>query len=454
MFNQTPTEANFRNERVSRHEARSRAARHQEQERRRHQSMPPASWRRPASPIPPPPPPVRPDLNGTMWHSHRYNRAPSVNPRRSLSSSRNFHLIPTEANYRGRRVGRSESRRSEARGREHDRRRHLSPLQDMAPGRQGVSKTQKQGPKPVPSSLQDGNMMSIDPRSKRGGSKSARKGGISTRTGRTPLRGDAQSQATDSYRSRSGSRGGRATRSRGQSTRSRRHRSAQSGDVDRDGAWGDDAMNWDQQSYLSMDQTQNLNVIAQLGGRMNVSEYGSSSSLPSLFSGYSWGSRCSSPVPPEDNYYPPTGSNRRPRSRHRRRRQSPSPHRIHQVRDEPTPLPWIGKAPSPISVVLSRGIRTQGGRTCWMPAEFQTTFDGQIYQVTAGELQRFKNKGYMLKPATDPEWLLKGIRFESVDLNHEGNHGPAAKLFAFQEDAHINRPGPTRIGKIEVRKVR
>merc|ERR1711923_657561 len=149
-------------------------------------------------------------------------------------------------------------------------RRPLSPLQDMAAGQQGVSKTQKQGPKPVPSSLQDRDMMSIDHRSKRGGSKSARKGGVSTQTGRTPLRGDAQSHATDSYCSRSGSRGGRATRSRGQSTRSRRHRSAQSGDVDRDGAWGDDAMNWDQQSYLSMDQTQNLNVIAQLGGRSVV----------------------------------------------------------------------------------------------------------------------------------------------------------------------------------------
>ena len=89
-----------------------------------------------------------------------------------------------------------------------------------------------------------------------------------------------------------------------------------------------------------------------------------------------------------------------------------------------------------------------------MPAEFQTTFDGQIYQVTARELQSLKNKGYVLKPATDPEWLLKGIRFESVDLHRDENHGPAAKLFAFQEDAHINRPGPTRIGKIEVLKVR
>ena len=89
-----------------------------------------------------------------------------------------------------------------------------------------------------------------------------------------------------------------------------------------------------------------------------------------------------------------------------------------------------------------------------MPAEFQTKFDGQIYQVTARDLQNLKDKGYELKPATDPEWLLKGIRFESVDIHRNENHGPAAKLFAFQEDAHINRPGPTRIGKIEVLKVR
>ena len=37
----------------------------------------------------------------------------------------------------------------------------MSPLQDMAAGQQGVSKTQKEGPKPVPSSLQDRDMMSI-----------------------------------------------------------------------------------------------------------------------------------------------------------------------------------------------------------------------------------------------------------------------------------------------------
>merc|ERR1711989_171880 len=177
MFNQTPTEANFRNERVGQNEARHRAARHQEHERRRHQSMPPASRRKPASPIPPTPPPARPDLRDKMWHNHKYARALGAEPRHSLSSSRNFHLVPTEANYRGRHMGRSESRRSEAREREYDRRRPMSPLQDMAAGQQGVSKTQKQGPKPVPSSLQDRDMMSIDHRSKRGGSKSVRKGG-------------------------------------------------------------------------------------------------------------------------------------------------------------------------------------------------------------------------------------------------------------------------------------
>ena len=70
------------------------------------------------------------------------------------------------------------------------------------------------------------------------------------------------------------------------------------------------------------------------------------------------------------------------------------------------------------------------------------------------ELQSLKNKGYVLKPATDPDWLLKGIRFESVDLSHEGTHGPAAKLYAFQEDAHVKRSGPIRIWKIEVLKAR
>ena len=89
-----------------------------------------------------------------------------------------------------------------------------------------------------------------------------------------------------------------------------------------------------------------------------------------------------------------------------------------------------------------------------MPAEFQTKFDGQTYQVTARELQNLKDKGYELRPATDPAWLQKGIRFESVALHRDDNHGPAAKLFAFRDDAHTDHPGPTHIGKIEVRKIR
>ena len=210
IFNQTPTEANFRNERVGQNEARHRAARHQEHERRRHQSMPPA----------------RSDLRNKMWHDHKYVRAPEVEPRHSLRSARDFNLVPTEANYRRERVGRSESRRREARDREHERRRPMSPLQDLAAGQQGVSKTQKQGPKPVPSSLQDRDMMSIDNRSMRGGSKGVRKNGASKRTDRTPRRGDARSITSNNYRSRSGSRRKSATRSRSASATSRRHRPA------------------------------------------------------------------------------------------------------------------------------------------------------------------------------------------------------------------------------------
>ena len=217
---------------------------------------------------------------------------------------------------------------------------------------------------------------------------------------------------------------------------------------------GDDPINWDRQSYLSMDQTQNLNVVAQSGGRMNVSEYDTSSSPPSVFSGSDWGSRCSSPAQSEESYYPPIGSNRRPRSRHRRRRQSSFPPKILQVTDEQTPLPLIGKVQSPLWVVLSKGIHPQGGRVCWIPAEFQTKFDGQTYQVTARELQNLKDRGYELRPSTDPVWLQKGIRFESVALHREENHGPAAKLFAFRDHAHADHSGPTHIGKIEVRKIR
>ena len=302
--------------------------------------------------------------------------------------------------------------------------------------------------------------MSVDNRSKRGGSKNVRKGGGSTRTGRTPVRGDARSHPTDDYRSRSGSRGRRTMRSRSPSARSHRHRSARSGDVRRDGASGGDPTAWDSRSYLSMDQTQNLNMVAQPGGRMNVSEYDTNSSPPSLFSESSWGSRCSSPTRSEEPYPPPTGSNRRPQSRHRHRRQSSLPPEIIQGMSEQPSPPLIGKAQSPLWVILRQGINTRGGRVCWMPAEFQTKFDGQTYQVTARELKRFMDKGYELRPATNQEWLQKGIRLEQVVLHRKENHGPAAQLVVFRDHPHMggapfhtNHPGPTHIGKVEVRKI-
>ena len=89
-----------------------------------------------------------------------------------------------------------------------------------------------------------------------------------------------------------------------------------------------------------------------------------------------------------------------------------------------------------------------------MPAEFQTKFDGQTYQVTARELQNLKDKGYELRPSTNPEWLQKGIRFESVALHRDETHGPAAQLVVFRDhpptvphqppwaDAHRKDRGP------------
>ena len=65
--------------------------------------------RKPASPIPPSPPPARPDLRDRMWHPHKYAKAPEVETRHSLKSSRDFNQTPTAANYRDERVGRNES---------------------------------------------------------------------------------------------------------------------------------------------------------------------------------------------------------------------------------------------------------------------------------------------------------------------------------------------------------
>ena len=147
--------------------------------------------RKPASPTPPSPPPARPDLRDRMWHTHKYAKAPEVEIRNSLRSSRDFNQTPTAANFRDERVGRNESQHRAAQEREHGRRRQMPPPQDTAVRRQGVSKTKKQGHKPTQSSLQDRDMMSIDDRGTRGGSKGVRSKRVSKRTDRTPLRGDA-----------------------------------------------------------------------------------------------------------------------------------------------------------------------------------------------------------------------------------------------------------------------
>ena len=99
--------------------------------------------------------------------------------------------------------------------------------------------------------------------------------------------------------------------------------------------------------------------------------------------------------------------------------------------DEPPLYSLTGKIQSPIWVVLSKGINTQGGRVCWMPAEFRKTVNGQTYRVSAKQLQDLK--GYELRPSTNQEWLQKGIRFENVDLCREEINGPAAQLVVFQD---------------------
>ena len=65
--------------------------------------------RKPASPIPPSPPPAWPDLKDRMWHAHKYVRAPELETRHSLRSSRGFNQTPTEANFRNERVGQNKA---------------------------------------------------------------------------------------------------------------------------------------------------------------------------------------------------------------------------------------------------------------------------------------------------------------------------------------------------------
>ena len=126
--------------------------------------------------------------------------------------------------------------------------------------------------------------------------------------------------------------------------------------------------------------------------------------------------------------------------------------------DDPPLYPITGKIQSPIWVVLSKGINTQGERVCWMPAEFRKRVNGQTYRVSAKQLQDLK--GYELRPSTNQEWLQKGIRFENVDLYRKEINGPAAQLVVFRDHPrmggapfHTDHPGPTHIGKLEIRRI-
>ena len=93
-----------------------------------------------------------------------------------------------------------------------------------------------------------------------------------------------------------------------------------------------------------------------------------------------------------------------------------------------------------------------------MPAEFRKRVDGQTYRVSAKQLQDLK--GYELRPSTNQEWLQKGIRFENVDLYRKEINGPAAQLVVFRDHPrmggarfHTDYPGPTHIGKLEIRRI-
>ena len=95
-----------------------------------------------------------------------------------------------------------------------------------------------------------------------------------------------------------------------------------------------------------------------------------------------------------------------------------------------------------------------------MHAEFRKKIGGQTYQVSAKQLQDLERKGYELRPSMNQEWLQKGIRFENVDLCREETHAPAAQLVVFRDHPrmggapfHTDHPGPTHIGKLEIRRV-
>ena len=128
--------------------------------------------RRERSPIPTSPPPLPPELAERIWHKPHTSYMPIMETAKTLRAVQEFNKTPTMANFRDKRVDRSEESHRDARAkiyerrrREpllHEERRHKPPPPTSAVDhRQGVDQTTMQGLKPTFSAFQNKEMMSV-----------------------------------------------------------------------------------------------------------------------------------------------------------------------------------------------------------------------------------------------------------------------------------------------------
>ena len=226
------------------------------------------------------------------------------------------------------------------------------------------------------------------------------------------------------------------------------------GDADGDTIMGDSAMEFDHRSYPPLSSPQNMNALVQHWGepvrgvcQMAVSDCSSNSSSASVFSGSELDSRCSTPS--LTNRSTPEGDNRRT---------SLLGAGVNRLREDPPPTEEAALK-GPFWVDLHQGFNTKGQRVCWAQGNLkQRTGPRRQRQGTVPRRHLQLLEQYELTAKTNQHWLLKGIRFERIDLYRQEFQGPAALLTVFRDHErkpgapfHMNVQGPIRIGRVNLR---
>ena len=115
----------------------------------------------------------------------------------------------------------------------------------------------------------------------------------------------------------------------------------------------------------------------------------------------------------------------------------------------------MGKADSLLWVELQRGVVTKGQQACWAPVKLKRHNGKRRSTVPASDFKKLAQ--YKLRPETNQSWLMKGIRFEKLDLHREEFEAPGALLTVFRDHPrmpgalyNVNKPKPTRVGRVTI----